>query len=290
MERVKKKGAAKRTDKSKAPGPKRINPLTGVFNWLLNFFKRNWLGTLVILTATLIFFWPVVTRISSYSEGGDAMFNAWTLARDHHCLMRDSCSSYSTSNIYFPHKDTMLYSETQLSAGFVTLPLYWINDNPLFSNNVLTIVSCFLAGWFMYLLAKYLSKGNEIFSILAGLIFEFAPFKMAAIWHLQNLSIFCLPLAILLIMKFFDTNNRKYLWGLGLTLIYQFYASWYQMVFVAIAVSILAICMLLIRYVNWRQALMVLAVLALAAISTLPLAEQYIRFSKTNKATFGIID
>src|SRR5690349_20807186 len=105
----------------------------------IGFFRAHWVGLLITLAAALIFFWPIVTRISSYSDGGDMMFNAWTLARDHHCLMRDGCQSLSDGNIFFPHKGTMLYSEMQLSAGVLTLPLYWINQNPLFAYNVWTI-------------------------------------------------------------------------------------------------------------------------------------------------------
>src|SRR6266540_3265030 len=149
------------------------NQLSEWWRCVLDFLRRHWLGTLLILVATLIFFWPIVIRLDSYSDGGDSMFNAWTLARNHHCLQGEGCPNYADGNIYFPNKYSMLYSETQLSAGGVTLPLHWINNNPIFAFNVLMIVSFFLSGWFMYLLAKRLSRGNELFSILAGLIFEF---------------------------------------------------------------------------------------------------------------------
>ncbi len=256
----------------------------------LNFFKVNWKGTLVILAATLIFFWPLVIHIGSYSEGGDAMFNAWTLARNHHCILRQGCPSYSDGNIYFPHKDTMLYSETQLSAGVVTLPLHFINQNPLFAYNVFTIFSFFLIGWFMYLLGKYLSHGHELMAILAGLVFELAPFRMAAIWHLQNLSIFYLPLAVLLTLRYTDTLRRRYLYGLFIVLVLQFYASWYQMVFVLTALGLLLGGLWLGRAVKWRQLLLVGAVIAAAALSTYPLAKAFVNFSKANHATFSIKD
>jgi hypothetical protein len=257
---------------------------------VMSFFRAHWVGTLIILLATLIFFWPIVTRLSSYSEGGDAMFNAWTIARDQHCILHQGCPHYSDANIYFPHKDTMLYSEAQLSAGLVSLPLYWLNNNPIFSYNVLTIVSFFLSGWFMYLLARYLSRGHEYFAILAGLIFEFAPFKMAAVTHLQNLSIFCLPLTVLLILKFFNCAKKRYLILLFLVLLYQFYASWYQMVFMIAALSILLAGTLVIKRIPWRPVLTVALIILVATVATLPLAKDYVRFSKANKATFGIAD
>ena len=254
------------------------------------FLRRNWIGAVVILAATLIFFWPLVTRIDSYSEGGDAMFNAWVLARDQNCILGQGCPDYTDGNIFFPHKDSMLYSETQLSSGLLTLPLRFINDNPIFSYSVLAIASFFFMGFFMYLLAKYLSKGNEFVSILAGLIFAYAPFRMAALSHLQNNSIFYLPLAFLLIFKFFDTKNRNYLIGLFVALVLQFYASWYQMVYVLIAVGLLLAGYGIFKLVKPKLVLVTLGVVCLAALSTLPLAKAYSDFAKATNSAFSIKD
>jgi hypothetical protein len=258
---------------------------------LRNFGRKYWIGTVVILVATCIFFGPMIVRAGSYSDGGDAMFNAWTLSRDYHCILREGCPSYVNGNIFYPHKDSMLYSETQLSTGLVTLPLYFMNDNPVFANNVWTVVSFFLIGWFMYMLAMYLSKNRQFISIVAALIFEFAPFRMSAIDHLQNISIYCLPLAFLLIFKYLDTRKRGYLIGLLGVLLMQFYASWYEMVFTALAVGILLVGMGLFKIEkSWKPLLILASVVLLAAISTYPLAREYISWSKSTSSSFSIGD
>jgi len=216
------------------------------------------------------------------------MFNAWEMSRNQHCILHQGCSTYANANIFYPNQDTMLYSETQLSAGFVTLPLHFINQNPIFAYNVLTIVSFFLAGLSMYLLMKYLSKGHEFISIIGGLVFEFAPIRLTSVSHLQNLSIFCLPLAVLLIIKYFDFRHRKYLVWLFLVLLYVFFASWVQMVFMAVALGILLLGLLIGKQVKLKPIAIVVAVIFCAALTTLPLAHQYIKFSKSNHATFAI--
>lgn len=256
----------------------------------VRFLNRHRIGALVILLATIVFFFPIIIRLGSYSPGGDAMFNAWEMSRNQHCILQQHCPVYADANIFYPNKDTMLYSETQLSAAVVTLPFHWLDQNPILQYNFLTIVLFFMTGWCMYLLAKYLSRGNEPMSIAAGLIFEFAPFKMAAIWHLQNLSIFCLPLAVLLILKYFDSGRRKYLYYLLPTLLYVFFASWVQMVFMLLAIGILLVGLLTFKVVSWRPALKVVAITAIAALTTLPLALQFVQFSKANHATFSVID
>ncbi len=249
--------------------------------------KKYGIGTAIILFVTLLYFAPLLNKLDSYIEGGDSMFNAWTLARNHNCLKGD-CDNYIDGNIYYPNKDTMLYSETQLSTGLLTLPLHYINDNPIFSYNVWKIFSTFLSGWFMYLLVKKISKGHEIVSVTSGLIFAFSPFKMSALGHLQNLSIFYLPLIVLLILCYLEKQKRGYLIGLLASLILLFYASWYQMFFALGALGVMLLVIGVIRLSSWRNILVISSVVIIAVLSTLPLARQYTRFSKENDAGFTI--
>jgi hypothetical protein len=262
--------------------------LQDLWNWFAGFMRRNWIGTTLMLLATIVFFWPMVIRLDSYSPGGDAMFNAWILQRNQNCVMRDNCPNYLDANIYYPNKDTMLYSEEQFSPGLLTMPLRLVTDNPLTIYNLYTIACFFFTAWFMYLLAKRLSKGNEYVSVLAGLIFAFAPFKMAAVFHMQNLSILFLPLAVLFVLKFFDARHRRYLVGLLTSLVLLFYASWYQMVFALAVFALIIIGVWVFRLADRRAIIPVAVTVGLAALITMPLALQYVRFSKDTGATFPL--
>jgi hypothetical protein len=143
---------------------------------------------------------------------------------------------------------------------------------------------------FMYFLARHLSRGNELISILAGLVFEFAPLKMAAISHLQNLSIFYLPLILLLLLCHFKKSRRRTLFGLFVVLVLQFYASWYQMIFILFALGAFLLVAAVTKLTDLKNILLISLVIALAVITTLPLAKEYVRFSKQHQATFGIAD
>jgi hypothetical protein len=252
--------------------------------------KAALIAAVIFFVATASFMWPMFTHFGTYSDGGDHMFNAWTLARNHFCLIGQSCPNYDNANIFFPHKDTMLYSETQLSAGFLTLPFFILNHNPLFSANIWYFLSAFFAGFFMYLLARYLSKGNQAISILAGLVFEFAPTKITSMDHMQNLSIFYLPLIILLLLKYRDTGFKKYLAWFTVCCSLLFLASWYQMVFALMAIVPFIIYVSFLSKPMRRRALYLVAGVLVALITTLPLAKEYVRFSKQNKAAFSIQD
>ena len=250
--------------------------------------RKKWFAVVLLLLITLVYFLPIVSRINTYIPGGDAMFNAWVLVRNHHCILQQNCQDYTDANIYFPNKDTMLYSETELSAGVISLPLRLITDNPIFIYNVTTILSFFLCGVGMYLLARYLSKGSQFIGLFCGLIFEFAPMTLAATHHLQNLSVFCIPFIVLFILKYFDTSKRRYLALLFISLLYIFYASWYQLVYALLVVGIILLTWLLFRIVSLRKTVIVGSVVIMAVVCTLPLAKEYLRFSKESGATYRL--
>lgn len=257
---------------------------------IADFFRRHWIGVILITVATLVFFWPLLPRLSTYILPGDAMFNAWTLSRNHSCILMQGCPDYTDGNIFFPNQDSMLYSETQLSAGLLTLPLHFINDNPVFSYNVWTILSIFFSGLFMYLLAKRISRGNEVFSVAAGLVFAFAPYKIIATGHLQNLSIFWLPLIILLIINYIQKPKKITLVGLFAASLAMFYASWYQMAFALVALVIVLAGIGLFKMAPWRRIGWASMTVGLAIAATLPLALAYVQFSEQSGANYTLAE
>lgn len=257
-------------------------------HYLTRFTKRHLVAIVVMTFTTVVFFAPLIARMGSYNQGGDAMFNAWVMARNQHCILRQNCPDYLTANIFYPNKDSMLYSETEVSPGVIGLPFSLMNSNPIFGYNIVTILSFFFAGFAMYILAMYLSRGNIFVSVLAGLLFEFAPIRAFGIFHLQNLSIFCLPLVIVFTLKYLKEPRQRYLVGLFFSALYVFYASWVQLVFVLGFAGIFILGLWVLRLFKFRQLAPVGATIMLAVLLTLPLAKEYIRFSKESGAKFSI--
>lgn len=262
--------------------------------WLGQAIRRHWLGAGVVLAATLLFFAPLLPRITTYSPGGDAMFNAWTITRMQQCLVGHNCHDITDGNIFYGHQHTLVWSEAQVSTAVLFLPLRLVTDNPVAINNIATISMTFLLGLSMYLLAMHLSGGRRLIAIMCGLIFAFAPFRMSAIWHLQNLSIFAMPLAVLAILKYQAAASKRaarwWLAALFVVLLYQCYASWYQMAFTMLAVVTLVAGLRLARQVSWRQTGMLALVVGLAFIAVLPLAKVYVDSSKQNNSGYSLTE
>lgn len=253
-------------------------------------WRSRWFGVAIIVLATIIYFFPLILRLGTYMTGGDSMFNAWVMERNQHCILREHCPDYSNANIYYPNKDSMLYSEVEISPSVVTLPLHFLSPNPILPYNVVTILTFLMLGLSMYWLALYLSRGNQYYSLLAGLIFEFAPALITATYHLQNLSVFCYPLAFLAIFKYLDTHKRRYLAGLFAVLLYCFFASWYQMIFIVAMVGLLSLFLLWRKRAAWRDICILAIVVGVACLATLPLVTQYLHFSKESHARYTLAE
>lgn len=250
--------------------------------------QSRWFALALITLLTLIYFIPVLLRLGTYMTGGDPMFNAWVLERNQHCILRQHCPDYVNANIYYPNKDTMLYSEVEISPSIVSMPLHFLDSNPILPYNIVTILTVLMLGFSMYWLALYLSKGHQGYSIFAGLLFEFGPINVAGVWHLQTLSVFCFPLIFLMIFKYLDTRARKYLIGLFFVLLYCFYASWYVMVFMVATLGFAFVLFLVQKRASLKTLGVLVGVCAAACVLTLPLALQYLKFDRQSNATYTL--
>jgi hypothetical protein len=92
----------------------------------------------------------------------------------------------------------------------------------------------------------------------------------------------------LLILKYFERPRRWHLVGLFAALLYLFLGSWYQMFFGLVGMAVLVGGLILMKSIKWRQAIPIAVVVFVAGLMTLPLAMQYMRFSKQNSAGFSI--
>lgn len=253
-----------------------------------DFLKEHYKAILVLALVNIAFFFPMITKLASYTPGGDALFNAWTITRVQGCILGDSCHNVLDGGIFLGHENTLTWSESQLSTAVLFLPLRLFTDNPVLINNIATITMTFLIGFSMYLLAMYLSGGKKWISIISGLIFSYAPFRLSAVWHLQNLSIFALPLAVLAIFKYKDTKKKRYLLFLLLVMVYEVYASWYQMAFTLLATLVITIALLCYKKINWKSFALILGVIVIAFISVLPLARVYLKESRKNNSGYTL--
>ncbi len=180
----------------------------------------------------------------------------------------------------FPHRHTLAYSEHLLGVAWFTTPIVWITRSAVFAYNVAYVGSYALAGIGMFLLVRRLVNRTDA-AILAGLVFELTPYRLAQSTHLQVLLNGWMPLGLWALHRYFDTRERRWLAAfvaayaaLGLSNGYYFY-------FFAVPV----LCVVAVELGSSRERTLAagrdlaVAAIALAAIA-LPIALVYYRLQQ----------
>lgn len=219
------------------------------------------------------------------SDIGDPLLNAWTLAWDAHALISDPMRLFD-ANIFFPLPNTLAYSEHMLATALLALPLQGVTGEPLVAYNASLLMSFSLGGLGMYLLCLRWTRCRSA-AFLAGMAFAFAPYRLAAISHLQLLTLQWLPFSLLafdwLVERAAGTHSKaRPATAAGLVVLFsalQVLSSWYLAVFSALVggVYVLARLAATRRWAHLGRALAWLAAcgMALAALVA-PMAVRYL--------------
>ena len=104
-----------------------------------------------LLTAALTY--PVAFKIGHVGrvDNGDGKLSIWNVAWVARTLVVDPLHVFD-ANIFYPHHDTLAYSENNLGAGALAVPAYWLTRNPYVAHNVAMLLAFILSATGMYYL------------------------------------------------------------------------------------------------------------------------------------------
>ena len=105
----------------------------------------------VVLTAALTY--PTAFRLGHVGrvDNGDGKLSIWNVAWVARTLVVDPLHVFD-ANIFYPHHDTLAYSENNLGAGALAVPAYWLTRNPYVAHNVAMLLAFILSATGMYYL------------------------------------------------------------------------------------------------------------------------------------------
>jgi hypothetical protein len=246
--------------------------------------------SLVVLSAysmlALAMTYPLILHPTSTvpSDIGDPLLNTWILAWNSQALLTNPTELFN-ANIFFPLTNTLAYSEHLFSTAILALPLQLIGAEPILAYNVSLLITFPLAGFGMYLLALRWTKRPGA-AFVAGLVFAFAPYRFAAIAHLQLLTFQWLPFAILFLDMIVMGNPKavpgrssvslRYYLAFTLFLLLQLLASWYLATFTFVLIGLYLMVSVLARRLSRHTFFRLVLALFIVAVLCLPFLVPYL--------------
>jgi hypothetical protein len=218
--------------------------------------QHNGTIALIFLALTALVTYPQVRGLgTSVPYHSDPYFSMWRLAWVAHAIQTDPRGLFE-ANIFYPAHDTLGYSDAMLLPGTAVAPLFWAGMNPVLIYNLALFGAFALSGYAAFLLARVLTD-SVTGSIVAGVIYAFAPYRFCHYMHLELQMVFWIPFALLLVHRIVAKGRVRDGVLLGLTVAAQLLSSVYLGTLSLVYVAVLMPALLVLTGVRHPRRLLV---------------------------------
>jgi hypothetical protein len=183
--------------------------------------------------------WPLAARLGSAGrvDSGDGRHGMWNVAWVAHALTTDPGTLFD-ANIFFPQPNTLVYSEANLLAGVMGIPVWLMTGgNPYATFNSVVLMAFVLATMCAYALARTIGAGRAG-AATGAIIYAFCPFMFAHLPHIQLLMTFGPALSLLAMHRFAEAPTLRRGAAMGLALAVTGLGCAYYGIFSALVVSL----------------------------------------------------
>jgi hypothetical protein len=244
--------------------------------------KRLFAPLLLYCAATIAMMIPLLRHIGSVfpHDLGDPVLNTWLLWWS--TKQVPLTTAWWNAPMFFPATDVMALSELLLGLLPITGVVQWLTHNPVAAYNVAFLVSFPLCGLAGYALAWELTGGRDA-SLLAGLAFAFAPYRMGQIAHLQVLSYYWAPVALVGLHRYLRTRDWRWLILFGGAWLMQALTNGYALFHLSV---------LVVLWLVWfaRPAQNAVPIVAAWLIAAIPLIPALLKYRQVHAALHLVRD
>jgi hypothetical protein len=239
--------------------------------------KRPWLRRLGILclyvVIAAIYTRPLleVSRSRIAGDPGDPVlvasilwWNATTVPLSEH---------WWSPPYFYPARDLTAFTENLLGVTPISTPLHWLTRNPFTTYNIVLFLTWPLSAFGAYLLTSRLARREDA-AFVTGLVYGFTPYRTAELGHLQMVSCYWMPVALLALHGHLETRRTHWLALFGVAWILQSLSNGYLILFggVLIVLWLLYFCS---TSSAWRAVPGIVVAWGLASLVLLPVLSKY---------------
>ena len=241
---------------------------------------------LLFLTITIVATYPLIKEADQRVpfDLGDPLFMGWLVSWNDSFMLHPAphISKLFNTNIYYPYKNTLAYSDLMLVPSLMVLPVYYLTHNPLITVNALLILLLAGTGLAMFLLARYLT-GNPLAGFIAGCLYAFSTYHQAQIGHIQLHTDLFLLLMLLWLHKWLDNQKPAYLLAALSMLALEALSSWYYAIYGVMIAAAFGVHFLLWRRLKLdrRNLAALIAGVFLIGLAVYPFVRPYLDLHKS---------
>ena len=202
---------------------------------------------LLATTVTVLMTWPLAFKIGRLGriDNGDGNLSIWNVAWVARTLVVDPMHVFD-ANIFYPHKNTLAYSESNLGAGALAIPAYWATKNPFTAHNFAVLFGFVLTATGTYYLVRRLTADRGA-AAASAVCFAFTPYVFAHTAHIQLLMTAGLPFSMWMFHRFTDKVSLGRGAALGAVMAAQALSCGYYGVFVILMIGYAAVVIAMMR-------------------------------------------
>ncbi|RPI57517.1 MAG: hypothetical protein EHM55_01540 [Acidobacteria bacterium] len=244
--------------------------------------KHAGLALLTYCGLTVVLTYPLILQIGSVlpNDAGDPALNTWILWWNTQTV--PFSPAWWNAPAFYPAPGVLSFSEHLLGLSLIATPLSWLGAGPQAAYNVVFLLTFPLSAIGAYLLAYELTRRHDA-AFIAGLLFGFAPYRIAHLPQIQALASFPMPFALVGLHRYLRDPRPRWLALFGAGWFLQGICNGYYLLFFSVFVG-LWILWFASPWSRRREFLATSAAWTLAALPMLPLLLRY----RTIHASFGL--
>ena len=185
---------------------------------------------------TIALTYPLILQMGSVlpNDAGDPALNTWILWWNAQAV--PYTAKWWNAPAFYPAPGMLTFSENLLGLSLVSTPLQWLGVGPQAAYNVVFLLTFPLCALGAYLLAFDVTRRHDA-AFIAGLLFGFAPYRIAHLPQIQLLAAFAMPFALLGLHRYLREPKRRWLVLFGAGWFLQGICNGYYLLFFSVMVG-----------------------------------------------------
>lgn len=231
-------------------------------------------GFYLLLTVALT--WPLALHFGDRvpNDLGDSLLNVFLMSWN----ARETPLTDDWWNLpmFHPIPGVMAFSEHLLGLAIFTTPIIAATDNPLLAYNVAFFVSFPLCALGAHLLGYEITRRHDA-ALVVGVAYGFAAYRMSQLAHIQVLSAYWIPFALLGLHRFLRTRRRRWAVLFAVSWLMQALACGYYLFYLSVLIGLWLLWFAVGR-IRWAALGVLAAAWGAAILALLPVALGYLRY------------